>query len=333
VTVLRIPPWLWLGISLAACAPSDFDRATQRATPGHADAESSGALSDSSAGKGPDEPSHTDAAFASDAGELDADDAEGMMSSAKDAANPDDQDARAEAALEGGGADAASPIDADAGPSCQSFELDCHGRCIDPSSDSVHCGRCDQPCTANETCLDGACANVSGCSDGTREAFVDVHAFPTIAGCAAGWSLSSMAAAPTGQRCGNGLALPCLVPADACAAGWHVCGLRGPRELSDRVTRAECVTPPGRFAAAISDHHCDECGNGFGYGAVCCGASCWVEGGTCVWPDATPWFGLDANRYIMACAAIHNPLPDSQGALCCHDGTAAALAPRRSARR
>ena len=129
-----------------------------------------------------------------------------------------------------------------------------------------------------------------------------------------------MAAPPTGQRCGNGLALPCLVPADACAAGWHVCGLQGAQVLSNRVTRAECVTPPGRFAAALSDHRCGECGNGGGFGAVCCGASCWVEGGTCVWPDATPWFGLDANNYIMSCAAIHNPLPDTQGVLCCHDG-------------
>ena len=104
-----------------------------------------------------------------------------------------------------------------------------------------------------------------GCSDGTREGFTDRVAFPTIAGCAATWpGMPSVRAARTGTTsCGDGSAM-CGVPADACAAGWHVCGDAGlPDDLTSRITAAQCdnagTTNQVSFVAAMS--HCDTCLN------------------------------------------------------------------------
>lgn len=70
-----------------------------------------------------------------------------------------------------------------------------------------------------------------GCSDGTREGFVDIAVYPNIAACAGGWDepgLLSMASRTPEceRRAGNESDNPdgggCSV-ADLCSAGWHVC--------------------------------------------------------------------------------------------------------------
>src|SRR5262249_32171373 len=72
-----------------------------------------------------------------------------------------------------------------------------------------------------------------GCSDGTREGFVDPTASELIAGCSGGWQtqwypgFSTPAITPTcNHASGNSSANPggagCVM-ADLCAAGWHVC--------------------------------------------------------------------------------------------------------------
>ena len=70
-----------------------------------------------------------------------------------------------------------------------------------------------------------------GCSDGTREGFVDPIAWHDIAGCAGAWSLPGLqndrALVPQcGRAAGDTGANPhgtnCSV-ADLCAEGWHVC--------------------------------------------------------------------------------------------------------------
>jgi len=40
---------------------------------------------------------------------------------------------------------------------CTSPQLDCGGRCVDPSSNALHCGGCNQPCGADEICESSAC--------------------------------------------------------------------------------------------------------------------------------------------------------------------------------
>jgi hypothetical protein len=71
----------------------------------------------------------------------------------------------------------------------------------------------------------------NGCSDGTREAFVDAVRFPSVAGCSGGWSvpglLTERSMAPACARtAGNDSTNPsgtgCTVE-DLCADGWHVC--------------------------------------------------------------------------------------------------------------
>ena len=80
--------------------------------------------------------------------------------------------------------------------------------------------------------------SLPGCADGTREAFVNVVRFPSIAGCAGGWTvpgvLTPASMLPACARAaGNSGLRPngagCTVE-DLCALGWHVC--LGARELT-----------------------------------------------------------------------------------------------------
>jgi hypothetical protein len=90
--------------------------------------------------------------------------------------------------------------------------------------------------------VDGGLSDVpsvmTGCADGTREAFTDQVRFPSIAGCAGGWSvpglLTEPSMAPTCARAAgndgsNPAGVDCTVE-DLCAEGWHVC--RGASELT-----------------------------------------------------------------------------------------------------
>lgn len=144
---------------------------------------------------------------------------------------------------------------------------------------------------------------VAGCADGTREAFHDTAAFPAIAGCMAGWNGSQSLRTPaSGAACGD--QTPCNTPADACAAGWHVCGADGALSDLRQVSGEQCANAGrGRYSAAIS--HCltqDGCANdpraearyqcfaeGWCSEAVCCGSDC-GDFGACrdgVWPGQT----------------------------------------------
>jgi hypothetical protein len=103
----------------------------------------------------------------------------------------------------------------------------------------------------------GGMISVIGCADGTREAFVNVNTFPSIAGCDGAWSVAgvvSMASmTPACNRAaGNNGTLRngtgCTV-ADLCAVGWHVCG--GANELDAlNVTCAQAGLPNGNGTAA-----------------------------------------------------------------------------------
>jgi hypothetical protein len=98
--------------------------------------------------------------------------------------------------------------------------------------------------------LSGAPAIV-GCSDGSREAFLDLAVWPGVAGCAGAWQVQGVvgAAAATprcarssGDRGPNAAGIGCAA-ADLCAEGWHVC--RSPSELGRRSpTGCESAVPP-----------------------------------------------------------------------------------------
>jgi len=202
---------------------------------------------------------------------------------------------------------------------CANDWILCGDTCVDPKQ-SANCGRCDNTCRVGAVCEQKDCREV-GCSDGTREAFADSKTFPTIAGCAATWPAASMRAVRQIGSCGNSLG-GCRVPVDACAAGWHVCGdaPSGPADMTSRVTEQACNSEKGRFAAALGDHSCNDCGSGDGHGAVCCGDGCVMQKGSCLWPSRTGWFGI-VNGFSNYCASAVNPIASQNiGVLCCKDG-------------
>jgi hypothetical protein len=171
-----------------------------------------------------------------------------------------------------------------------------------------------------------------GCSDGTREGFVDLAQYPTIAGCAASWTGTvSLRASATGAACGDssaGPGAPCAAPADACATGWRMCGDTGdPSDVSSRLSVAQCSADAvGTFMAAMS--HCTSynpcvytppfgcnASGAFCAEAVCCGTACNTNN---VCKDGV-YAGATEVRWTMnthpGCAEI--PQGIVTGVLCC----------------
>lgn len=168
---------------------------------------------------------------------------------------------------------------------------------------------------------------IVGCADGQREAFVDQGASPRVAGCIGEWEgTRSLREPPTGHACGDDLG-PCAVPADACAAGWHVCGASGQLAEISAIGGDACERAGGgKFVAAIS--HCktqsgceyadpktgsyDCFKDGWCSEAFCCGSDCGT--GSCpsgIFPDHTHIaIGTD-----QGCAAIRPSR--ARGILCC----------------
>jgi len=184
------------------------------------------------------------------------------------------------------------------------------------------CGRIDFDPLGGVT---GASSAI-GCSDGQREGFIDLAAFPTIAACGATWGgMPDLRTPPTGAACGDDLGT-CSVPADACATGWHMCGTSGDvRELLV-VSATDCLAQPGVFAAASST--CLNASGGCNYPQpgqfpctggkaipcsqpICCGNGC--EGIGCpdgVWPGQTTETTIN-----YGCG--DTPVTGLTGVLCC----------------
>lgn len=195
----------------------------------------------------------------------------------------------------------------------------CGASCVDITSDADHCGGCDpqNQCGADTTCVDGQCVSSSGCSDGSREGFNPISAFPEIAGCKANWSFASLRAAKTSAACGNSLG-ECAVPADACGEGWHVCAAPpyGPTDVSSRVTAEQCLAQPGSYALAVGDQSCEPCST-TGDGAACCGNECVQQEGNCVFAGKTAWIGvIDGYKNVCGKMEAHYA---SMGVACCRD--------------
>ncbi len=96
------------------------------------------------------------------------------------------------------------------------------------------------PCGGMRVCQDGACVDVVdpppppppavGCADGTREGFLDLATWPSIAGCEGAFSVAGVTRAGLSATCGrvagddgsNPEGSGCSA-ADLCMEGWHVC--------------------------------------------------------------------------------------------------------------
>lgn len=202
-----------------------------------------------------------------------------------------------------------------------------------PTSQAPYC-RTDKlqsgcvECRNSADCSIGTCSNFRcitpsvGCSDGVRDAFLDQTTFPGIAGCKAAFSRQPMLKPKTGTPCGNDLNTACATPADACAAGWHVCGAPpyGTDDLTQRVSAEQCQQQPSRFAAAlpidIRQHaSCDFCDDGStpdNGGVACCGTDCLRASDVRCTPIARS-FGT------VSCGMMEILDATTAGVLCCHD--------------
>ncbi|MEC9073032.1 MAG: hypothetical protein VX938_11650, partial [Myxococcota bacterium] len=109
---------------------------------------------------------------------------------------------------------------------CGSFDDGCGGdlQCSCPAG---------QVCTALQLCApdegDPGESSIVGCSDGTREGFLNTETFPKIAACGGGWSVPGIhhgdgpsCGRVSGNSSANSDGLGCNVE-DLCAEGWHVC--------------------------------------------------------------------------------------------------------------
>lgn len=81
-----------------------------------------------------------------------------------DAADADAADARDAADASDAGCDGGPCGCGDAGP-CAAGRICCRGACVDPTSDTAHCGACERACETRQTCRAGACACVGGFGD------------------------------------------------------------------------------------------------------------------------------------------------------------------------
>jgi hypothetical protein len=116
-------------------------------------------------------------------------------------------------------------------------------------------------CSAPPTCE-------SGCSDGQREGFTDLNAYPCIAACAASWTVPGVVGKTktcNGQS-GNNFNITrnptarCSV-ADACAPGWHVCASSS--EVASRLRGGSCSDAgQGFYVSQQSGGGCGMCAIG-----------------------------------------------------------------------
>ncbi|APR77043.1 Type IV fimbrial biogenesis protein PilY1 [Minicystis rosea] len=161
---------------------------------------------------------------------------------------------------------------------CKSGTIIC-GQTVVPSAEI--CDGLDNDC---DGMIDEGCVppTNAGCSDGTREGYLDVVKYPKIAACSGGWSvpgvLSTLAPAcgrMAGNNSGNPSGTGCNV-ADLCAVGFHVCS--GPTEVLARSSTGCGGAAPSAglfFATRQSSTGCDSCALGTNTDAsVCNGMSC-----------------------------------------------------------
>ncbi len=121
----------------------------------------------------------------------------------------------------------------------------------------------------------------NGCSDGTREGFVNIGTYPGVAGCAGAFSIPGVLSTTTVPACSraagnngaNAAGTGCNI-ADLCGVGWHVC--RNPAELVKFAPLGCDSTIPNTlfFASRQSSTGCNACATGVTLGGTCNSSSC-----------------------------------------------------------
>jgi putative metal-binding protein len=141
------------------------------------------------------------------------------------------------------------------------------------------CNGLDDDC--DNGLVDEGCVT-TGCSDGTREGFLDAVKYPKIAGCSGGFSVPGIVTAigpecafSAGNSGNNPKGVGCTV-ADLCAPGFHVCKSAADVKASSPTGCDGAAPVPGLFfATRQSSTGCELCALGDNVNpAVCNGCSC-----------------------------------------------------------
>ncbi len=181
--------------------------------------------------------------------------------------------------------------------------------------------------------------SAAGCSDGTREGFLDVALFPRIAACAGGWSLPGVVTPASrtpvcGRKGGDSSANPdglaCSV-ADLCAVGWHVCD--SIIDVATRSATCEGAVPPGSPEAfyatrqtavgtacmvAIGENNIHGCGTlGVAEDVTCAPLNRRLSHEVC--GRAAPWECGGERESSVEASVVRKPGSARGGVLCCKD--------------
>lgn len=186
----------------------------------------------------------------------------------------------------------------------------------------------------------GGSVNVTGCSDGTREAFKSLVGYPSLAGCSGGWSVPGVATtasfSPTcGRISGNTSVNPtgngCSVE-DLCAEGWHVCASRSEVSQKSGATAPGCATDAtnavwitrqaqtntGSCANPPAVNNVVGCGSGFGFypGSGCSPLNRGLRYSDC--EANPPWScGSQTQGAFEEANIVVKKGPDHGGVICC----------------
>ncbi len=228
----------------------------------------------------------------------------------------------------------------DHGPSCSDgvkntdeTDIDCGGTLCPPCANGQACVvRAD---CSSAACIANTCSKDLGCSDGTREGFVDLATYPNIAACAGAWSLAGLASttSPACNRAsgnsGSNLDGKDCNAADLCQGGWHVCNdvddvkaklgagtCAGAEIANANAFFAMRQSGPGALMCAKGTNDLFGCGDvGTPPDAATCGPVTKFSGDQCG-ALPTTWACPDGTNEVGTVTKTAN---DGGGVLCCRD--------------
>ena len=209
-------------------------------------------------------------------------------------------------------------------PACGVGTLDCQGECVDPMTDTRHCGSCGVLCGAAETCQGGSCLCPGGllaCGESC------VNAQNDNANCGACGTTCA-----TGSSCNAGSCV-CLSGSTACGmtctnldsdpANCGTCGnvCSGGQLCSGGTCSVSCgsgLTPCGQSCVDLNTHNsnCGACGNVCPGGRMCEAGACRCAGGLTECDGAC----VDTDTSAADCGSCNNSCAQGQT---CNDGSCA----------
>ncbi len=144
----------------------------------------------------------------------------------------------------------------------------CHGACVNTLTSTANCGGCDNPCSAGQSCVAGACTQSAGCAtpqmlcNGTC---TDVQSDSANCG-------SCGVACSASQHCANSA---CVGGTVTCTSPRTLCGATCTNILTDPANCGVCGLPCSAGQVCVGGN-CMGGGTGCGTGQVSCGGMCTV---------------------------------------------------------